>query len=154
MEAHECENDAIDCSPISPYHFCDNGSCEPNCPDDGDACTVDAWNPTLNDCYTPVVCPPGSVCDPVTGCFDVGLECDDGDMCTMEGWDPAVGCVYTSVVCPSPDQICDEALGCICDDGDLCTNDSYDSTANTCDFRPKECPTNHSCDPVDGNLQT
>ena len=104
-ENHQCENDPIDCSPISPFHSCDNatGTCEATCPDDGEiccsfyfilllcvnriiyhicssfsgnACTVDGWNSTLNDCYTPLVCPPRALCDPTMGCFDlVAMVC-------------------------------------------------------------------------------
>eukprot|EP00956_Cyclotella_meneghiniana_P030193 scaffold75346_cov62-Cyclotella_meneghiniana.AAC.3 len=150
---HQCQNNPIDCSIISRFHSCDGrtGTCEATCPDDGNACTVEGWNSTLNDCYTPLVCPPGELCEPTSGCFDVGALCDDQDLCTEESWDIINReCVYTNVTCPLPDQICDSAQGCVCDDGDLCTIDSFDSSSNICTFTEIMCLPDFSCDPLDG----
>jgi hypothetical protein len=115
----------------------------------GDACTTEGWNPTLRDCYTPVICPPPMMCEPTKGCYDPADECED-NRCATKSWDPINGCVYTDITC-LPNQVCDPTQGCVCDDGDLCTSDFFNSRNQICTFTRVQCPLpTYSCDPGTG----
>jgi len=145
---------------------------EPDC-DDGNACTLDSWDPVEEACvYAPVDCDDSIVCtmdtcDPVTGCVNTpdDAACDDGDACNgVETCGPVTGCVAgTPLVCDDgdacTDDSCDPATGCVyvpvdCDDGDACTIDSCDP-ATGCVYVPADCEdgdacTTDSCDPATG----
>ena len=81
---------------------CSQGACVAgvavDCPDDGDACTVDSCDPGTGDCIAlPVDCDDDNPCTEdscdsnVGACTWVSKDCDDDNACTVDSCDPETG---------------------------------------------------------------
>jgi cysteine-rich repeat protein len=88
------------------------------CPDDGNPCTSERFDPALGCVHDPLsgaACPDDGklctqdVCENGTATHPPRI-CDDGVACTADACDPAAGCVFM-------------ANDALCDDGDACTVD-------------------------------
>jgi outer membrane protein assembly factor BamB len=141
---------------------------EPPLCEDGNGCTEDRFDLTLERCVHEAAalpcsdfsaCTTGDTC--VEGrCVGQGLDCDDGDPCTDDLCDASTGCVHV------PTRTCDDGNPCTtdrcrpmegcdndaladgtpCDDGELCT------TADICLFgrcRGVSVPEGTVCDDGD-----
>ncbi|MEW5852953.1 MAG: hypothetical protein AB2A00_29490 [Myxococcota bacterium] len=98
---------------------------EPPACDDGNACTMDQWDPASGTCVAAPISGPCDDGNPCTAhdqcsagsCLGFPVTCDDGVACTVDLCDPDVGCtaVPDSAQCvdddPCTDDICD-ATGC------------------------------------------
>ena len=129
---------------------CDGLVDEQTC-DDGDACTVDA-------------------CEPSTGCVHTSIasDCTDADPCTEDLCDPAVGCVFpdapAGTYCPTGDEKCPgggcQSGVCYLTTGQPCTTEvgldlcSPVTVAGTCTASAtcavSEAPEGYECPGCDG----
>lgn len=141
---------------------------EPPLCEDGNGCTVDAFDLALERCvYTAAALPCSDFSACTTGdtcvegrCVGQGLDCDDGDPCTDDLCDASTGCVHVPTrSCddgnPCTQDTCRPMAGCDntslmdgtpCDDGELCT------TADICLFgrcRGVSVPEGTVCDDGD-----
>ncbi len=115
-----------DSNPCTTGEICTGGSCgggeATQCPDDGDACTLEA-------------------CDELLGCVAAKLPddeaCDDSNACTSGDVCKKGKCTGASVECvasgPCKSPLCDPTDGCVesdlppgtpCEDDDLCTSET------------------------------
>jgi Tol biopolymer transport system component len=113
-------------------------TCQPGtpveCPDDGNACTVDVCNFFTGTCGMPPECPDDgnpctdNVCDPATGLCGIPntAPCDDGDLCT------------TGDVCAGGTCQPGTPLTCV-DDGNDCILDICNPDTGTCGVRVEPC---------------
>ncbi len=112
---------------------------------DGNACTLDACDPTAGCVHAPTnqSCSDGDPCTAYQctdgSCFAVGSACDDGNPCTQESCSGTLGCHTVALSGPA----CDDGNPCtlndkctfgackgggLCDDDNPCTADSCEGT--------------------------
>ncbi len=113
-----------------------------DCPDDGDACTVEECDTASGECrheLSDTICDDDNPCtadscDPIDGCRNAAITgpCDDGNECTENDVCTGGECRGSVAECddanPCTDDSCDDDAGCVytfntdpCNDGDACT---------------------------------
>lgn len=123
------------------------GSCDANAArlcDDGNACTVDAIDPTTGKCaatHPPVDCNDSDLCtddtcDSAIGCVNAPVDCNDLDACTTDGCDSQSGCSHEPVNCDDNSacttDTCDSATGCV--HTQVCCSYSTSGIGTACDY--------------------
>jgi hypothetical protein len=102
-------------SPAVTASFGLTNGCPASC-DDGNACTIDACDPTIGCTHTQLICDDSNACtkdtcDPVLGCVFTPINCDDGDPNTIDTCDPTKGCVNTPICNPVVTNTNDSGAG-------------------------------------------
>ena len=131
------------------------GSCLSNCDilcNDGNACTVDACDPTTEHCqaeHPPVTCAEGQSCDPPSGeCVGGGvghipctqlLSCDGGQSCDLTSGE----CVTVSCNDPSLS----------CGGGKVCDLTSGACVVGSCTDSSVVCNAGMECEPLSGECR-
>jgi hypothetical protein len=183
------ESCCADDTPCQDGLFCNGreicncwGECEPADPlfnicADGDRCTSDLCDETLDTCpHTPLpgpgcacttsaFCNDGNacttdVCNPATmTCSYAPLSCDDGNICTTDTCDTALGCVNAVVPsCCRTNADCDDSLVCTTDvcavATGICTNTPFAAGSSCSDGNwcngPEVCNATGLCLPGTG----
>ena len=126
-----------------------------SCTDDGNVCTNDQCDGTLDTCQHPnntAPCDDGNACttsDTCSGGTCVGgaaPDCDDSNPCTVDTCNPGTGCVHTP---GNAGALCRAAAG-ICDTAETC--DGTNAACPADQFLPNttECrATTGECDPAE-----